>query len=220
MEYKINNYAMEIGRGWQYAVYDLGNGRILKKKYSNLEKFFLIKEKQIKKGKPYSLPQILISILRVNKMAGDANEYIRKLSTKFNLSFLGNPLFDRFGGYGQDKVLLLDDIFNSCSLEDGKRLFDQYSLLIHETWKFGFSDIIFNFLGNNGIDRNGKIIQSDFGEITFNKNKVLENIKNKRWLKANCFCTFPDGELKEYYKFIMEKEINPAKLKELWKINL
>lgn len=216
----MNNYFREIGRGWQFSVYDLGNGRVLKKKYSNFERFSLIKEKQIKKGKPYSALQILFSILQVNKMARHSNNYVRKLSAKFNLSFLGNPLFDKSGGYEQDKVLLLENALNGCSLDDGKKLFDQYTSLIHQTWKYGFSDIMFNFLENNGMDRNGKIIQSDFGEITFNKNEVLENIKNKRWLKSNHFIKFPGGELKEYYKFIMEREITPKSLDNFWRYNL
>jgi len=215
----MKNY-IEIGRGWQFAVYDLGYDRVSKKKYSNFEKFSLIKEKQIRKGNPYSLMQILISILRVNKLAKDSNKYVRKLSAKFNLSFLGNPFFDRFGGYEQNKVLLLEEIFSDCSLDYGKKLLNQYASLIHETWKFGFSDIMFNFLENNGIDRNGKLIQSDFGEITFNKNQVLDNLKNKKWLKANCFRTFPDGELKEYYASIMEREMTAKSLDSLWRCNL
>mgnify|MGYP001595444958 CR=1 FL=1 len=211
---------VEIGRGWQFVVYDLGNGRVLKKRYPKLDQFFLIRDKQIKKGKSYSLMQILISILRVNKMAKDSNKYMKKLSAKFNLSILGNPVFVGLNSYEQDKVILLKDILNNCSLDDGKRLFDQYILLIHQTWKFGFSDIMFNFLENNGINRNGKLIQSDFGEITSNKNKVLENIKNKKWLKVNCFRTFPEGELKKYYTSIMEREMTAKSLDGLWRYNL
>ncbi len=216
---KMKNYA-EIGRGWQFAVYDLGDNRVLKKRYSNFEKFSLIKEKQIRKGNPYSLMQILISILRVNNLANDSNKYVRKLSAKFNLSFLENPLFDRFGGYEQDKILLLEEIFRDCSLDYGKKLLDQYASLIHETWKFGFSDIRFNFLENNGININGKLIQSGFGEITLNKNQALDNLKNRKWLKANCFLTFPEGELKKYYASIMEREITPKSLDGLWRYNL
>lgn len=202
----------KIGQGWQYVVYDLGNGRVLKKKYSNFSKFFFIRTKQIAKGQPYSMAEIIRSIYRVNKKALQSIQYFKINQRSLDFKLIANPKFLNGINYEQDKITSLSELFKSCSISEGKELFNKYTKFIHSTWRYGFSDTIFNFLGNNGIDENGLMVQSDFGELAFSKKEVKKLIENKKWLNTSCFHTFPEGELKAYFKMLMEKEITEENL--------
>jgi len=207
----------KIGQGWQYIVYDLGNDRVLKKKYSAFSKFFFIRSKQIAKGQPYSFKEIICAIYRVNRKARQSIQYFKINGQKINLQLIANPKFLDGINYEQDKVTSLSELLKSCSISEGKELFNQYAKFIHSTWRYGFSDTIFNFLGNNGINKNGDMVQSDFGELAFRREEVKQFIENKKWLDTSCYKTFPEGELKEYFKDLMGKEITEEKLEKFFK---
>lgn len=207
----------KIGQGWQYIVYDLGNGRVLKKKYSNFSKFFFIRAKQIAKGQPYSMAEIIRSIYRVNKKALQSIQYFKINQQSLDFKLIANPKFLNDINYEQDKITSLGELFKSCSISEGKEFFNQYAQFIHTTWQYGFSDTMFNFLGNNGINKNGDMVQSDFGELVFTVEEVKQLIKNKKWLNTSCFHTFPEGELKEYFKEVMEKEITEENLERFFR---
>lgn len=57
-----------------------------------------------------------------------------------------------------------------------KKIIDGYVENIFESWKQGFSDRVYNFTINNGIDKNRNIILLYFNEITLFKDEVLKRI--------------------------------------------
>jgi hypothetical protein len=111
----------------------------------------------------------------------------------------------------------LREFFKTCSVEEGKRIFDRYAELVISNWEHGFCELTFSLFGNTGLNKNGILIQSDFGEITCSKEEALQKINIKRWLQATCYKTFPEGELKEYYQNILNHALTESALSASWK---
>lgn len=84
-------------------------------------------------------------------------------------------------------------------------------IIIH--WQYGFSEIVWNPLTNNGIDAKGNIVLLDLGEITFDKTVVAKQITAKSWLKTWAHTKgLPDG-LKAHYRIVMENTLTFLNLK-------
>lgn len=209
---------IKIGQGWQYKVYDLGNGRVIKKPYSVVEQFLFIRKDQKHKGKPITLSENLSQVKKVNRLAKEACKGIQRLDSH-SMSLLGNPVFIGNVTYEQDKVIPLKIFFETCTINEGKRIFDAYVVLIKSCWRLGFSEITFNFLGNVGITSNGVLVLHDFGELHFKREQALSQVRKKKWLDKTCYLTFPEGELKNYYAMIMQRDLTEEALQELWSID-
>lgn len=210
----------ELGQGWYNLVYDLGNKKVLKKKTSFFRQYLYIRRAKIRKHKSYNFIIILKEISKVNELHEKSNHHIKKILQKMDGEIFGNPIFINNDDYIQDKVQPINKIIKSCSKRKAKRIINQYIALIHKTWQYGFSEKIYNFLGNNGIDCKGNLIQLDFGELTFNKKLIAKKIKNKKWLETTSFKKFPNGYKKEYYCKQMDKRISIENLNNLWKTKI
>ena len=191
-------------RGYVYDVYDMGDGRVLKK-----EKPMRLQYAQ------HAVHGNTPGYVRTHKRRG------RKLADGIaDPDLIGNPIFPDSKSYTQDKVTILEHYIESHALEENKKIIDAYIESIFDTWKNGFSDIIFNFSHNNGVAPSGRVILIDFNEVTFDKNVVLERFAIKRWLKAASYTKWlQEGDLKRYYAEAMENAMTPANLDRYWHDN-
>lgn len=205
----------KIGRGWQYVVYDLGNGRVRKERQSSLLQYLFICRDTFFEAWGFPFLHARREQKRVCRDEQEAVAHLKSLRN-FDWSLLGNPTFISDSVYEQDKVTDLDTVFKNASLEEAKAVFDKFLALLYKTWEYGFSDKIFNFSINNGLSKTGEVIQLDFGELCFDKDSVREKIKNQYWLKQSSYRRLQRGELKEYYRNIMNPELLLQKLDELW----
>jgi len=187
-------------RGFFYTVYDMGNGRVQK-----IEK-----------------PRI-VQYLKHFFFAGRLPKEVRKsadisykvIGSSIDPALLAHPKIESDRSYSQDKVLILEQYIPSHTLEENKKIIDLYANHILETWKNGFSDKIFNFTHNCGIDARGKIVLVDFNEITFNKEEVRSLINKQRWLHAfssTYHLSFNNKGLWKYYKEVMAEKITSENL--------
>jgi hypothetical protein len=108
----------KIGEGWQYSVYDLGNGKVLKKLNSVFRRFYFISKvilpRQIKRA--YKIPNY------VRAMKVKAQESFDILSrTNLDSSLIGNVVFKNGLDYEQDKVESLEDYLKRVNLEESCR---------------------------------------------------------------------------------------------------
>ncbi|MEI8129975.1 MAG: hypothetical protein WCG55_00530 [bacterium] len=191
-------------RGYTYTVYDIGGDRVLKK----------------------MKPAVLQRLLHLS--SGNSKKYIEQHRTRARLlaetcrdkALIGNPQYEIDGSYTQDRCEVIDTYFLSHTLEENKKCVDMFIECIFETWKNGFSDIIFNFTRNNGLSHAGKVVLFDFNEITFVKNEVLALIETERWL--HCYSFTKDlhaGALKDYYAQAMATAMTRENLDRYWKDN-
>ena len=210
----------KIGRGWQYVVYDLGNGRVRKQKYLKIAQYALIYLDTCSSKNHFPVIEAYKEMQRVNSDERASVEYVKKIDTILDKNILGNPVFVSSKVYEQDKVVPLRDALREVSFARGKEILDKYRELIYRTWEYGFSDRIFNFTINNGLTSTGEIIQLDFGELAFDKDEVRKRIFERRWLKSWSYLTFPEGELKRYYEILMDAEKMSQELDKRWEIKM
>ncbi|HUC20152.1 MAG TPA: hypothetical protein VMR98_01495, partial [Candidatus Polarisedimenticolaceae bacterium] len=97
---------------------------------------------------------------------------------------LANPEFEEGAEYTQDYVRVFGDVLRRVTAEDGRKLLEQYAEQILLQWRYGFSETVFNPTVNSGVDRDGRIVLLDIGELNFNQAKVSQQIAAKRWLQA------------------------------------
>ncbi len=194
----------KISDGYYYEVYDLNNGKVLKKKkaFSEITKAFEGKNRLGYLEKIYKTRKHIRYCERVT-------ETIKKSLIPKEL--LANPLCLNKTDYEQDKVVLLMDYFDSHSLQENKLIVDSYIDLTREFLGHGIHDNVYKFKNGYGINASGKVVCIDFNEMIFSKEKVLELVSNEEWRKQAQFTKFPEGELKEYigekFKEILNSEI-------------
>ena len=204
----------KIGQGWQYKVYDLNNGRVKKQAPAAFIQYsYILRNNVFSKWNIFA--DTWRNMQRVKTLGKLSNAYIKEILPIFDVKLLGNPVFVD-DGYEQDKVITLGDVLETCSVAEGKNIFDAYVKLIHTTWQYGFADTVFNFRVNNSLDIKWQVIQIDFGELVFDKADVLQQISNKQWLRCASYKLFPDGVLKNYYRDLMEQQMTIDNLEELW----
>ncbi|MDB5194734.1 MAG: hypothetical protein JWN50_748 [Parcubacteria group bacterium] len=209
----------KIGRGWQYVVYDLENGRVRKQRYSPVLQYLKISKDLLTETKFFPFFEARSEQRRMRRDEENAVAYLKDLKD-FDWKLLGNPHFISDGVYEQDKVTDLNEAFKGVTIEEGKKIFNTFLALTYATWEYGFSDKIFNFTINNGLTKNGEVIQLDFGELEFDKEEMRRHIREKCWLERYSYWSFPKGELKDYYVTMMNPEVMERKLDEVWGIKL
>jgi hypothetical protein len=188
-----------IGQGWQYKVYDLGNGRVRKVEQNQIRRFL-----RIMKSPDYSISDGIRYLLKTNKTGPIAIQGFKSLIHKIDLSKFGNPEIKDGMTYEQDWVMPLEVFFSTHSTTESKKIIAQCLDLLIYMWKFGFADIVYNFTINNGVTKDGKLILLDIGEICFDKQRAKNSVASKKWLGEWSYRTFPEGELKDYYRTTMD----------------
>jgi hypothetical protein len=191
-------------RGYVYDVYDLGNGRVLKKEKAVADQY------------------------SQHALYGNSADYVDEHKERarhlaavlLDKELIGNPMYEEGESYTQDKAIILEDYIQTHTLSENKLIIDSYIRSIFDSWQNGFADIIFNFSHNNGVSTNGRVIQIDFNEVTFLKSDVAERIHIQRWLLAFSYTKYlPEGDLKVYYAEAMAKAMTLENLEKYWKDN-
>lgn len=192
-------------KGFYYNVYDVGNGRVLK-----VEKPRIIQY----------LKHFFLAGRLPSKVKNSAEISYRIIESSIDQKLIANPKKETSNSYSQDKVETLGVYISTHSFEENKEIIDLYIEHILETWQNGFSDKIFNFTRNCGIDKNGRIVLLDFNEVVFNKESVRKLINKKRWLHSwsyTYWLYFTNRNLWLYYRSVMDKKITFENLEIFWK---
>lgn len=141
------------------------------------------------------------------------------IKNKCTHHLLGYPIYSnqyvRKYDYFQKELIPLETYILCNQTSDNKKLLNKYMLLILETWKYGFSDKIFNFGNNCGIDENGNVMLFDFCEISFSKEQVKQLVYDKLWFKKESYNKLPK-DLKIYFKDLTENYITIGNLELFW----
>jgi len=202
------NYMDYIESGYFYDVYDVDNGRVLKKRRRILSVFTKTNFKNI------------FLVLHQNLQA---KKHTSEIKTRLDIipeALLGNPIFVNKFDYSQDKVLLLGQYFETHSVIESKLIVDAYVSLLLKLLKYGVHDYVYKFKNSYGVDKDGEVIFIDFNEITTSKEEVLKLVSSKRWLHAAQYLKFPAGELKEYIKLKLGNSLTKEAVEDLWEKSL
>jgi hypothetical protein len=206
-----------IAEGYQYKVYDLGNGKVFKKPQSFMYSFRKNME-VAKKQLNFSVIKQIKYAWNIHKRNDKAIRNIRDNLTEFPLFMFGNAKFKN-GSYSfeQDKVVSLEEYISGKSIEVIKDVFDQYLELQEIMWQYVIHDAVYKFQPNYGLDKDERVFCLDFGELLFNEDEIIKSIQNKPWLLRPSYKKWIEDEFKIYYTKRMDEVINENNFLKHWK---
>ena len=205
-----------VGVGYQYRVYDLRNGRVLKKRVTFFEtflRFFLWSSKK------FFFVNILERVRCIEKITNLSIEGLKKKLYDIDTTIIGNPCFIDDLNYEQDKVIVVQDFLKTHSMQENRKIIDGYIENVLSVWCDGYSDATFQLTRNYGVNHCGRIILIDIGELAFSKKEVAEHIRERVWLKKEFYKDIKDTLLQSYYKEMMDRYITLENLEAHWGIN-
>lgn len=137
---------------------------------------------------------------------------------------LANPIIDDSLGYSQDKVTVFGKALQTSSRSTAKSLIDQYVDLHLYFARYGFADYELQVGVNYGVDKNGKVVLIDLGELTFDKKRAFATAAGKKWRTAETYWAppmYPQREavpwsLKLYYRKQMLTRFTLEAIEENW----
>lgn len=179
----------KIGQGLQYVVYDLGNGRVHKvettfpTKLATVAHFAFLWRGAGLGLIPLPRMRDMYSFARGTKSSLERSlEGLRRNWGDIPLELLGNPKLLEGHVYEQDLVTPLGTRLAEITDEAAQRaLIDVYLELVLTTWRYGFSDVVFNFTINCGFARNGQVILIDLGELTWDYEEIARHVRERSW---------------------------------------
>ncbi len=191
-----------ISRGWQYTVFDSGNGRVFKRYNNVLESFFVMIISSINNRR---LPQISFvgNYLAGKRCALNSLKIIQQ--TSLDKKYFGNPKIAEDGlSYEQDICIPLTEYFKNNTLEDSKNKINDMALFGKFLFEHSIIDKYFNMANNFGVDREGGIVLLDLGEIVTEKEEIKRMVERKEWSTQNVLNKFPTN-LRTHYVEAMDK---------------
>lgn len=198
----------------QFRVYRLGKDKVIKKPTTRAQKISLFKS-----WGPKSKARLRKDVFGAERITDRSIYGIQKIIKRIDPEIIASPTFLKHPSYEQNLAMPLGKYFVRHSLRENKVIVDKYVKCMIQTWRYGFSDTVFNFTINNGI-RNGKVVLIDIGELSFLKKKVKKLVKVKKWLTHWSYMNLTDPKLKEYFEKIMDYKVTLKALKKNWKIDL
>lgn len=198
----------KIGQGWQSTVYDLGNGRVLKKVNNRWQTFWLIFWYRF----PRNIKRAYLGYGGIMRLARNSLDFLKPHLADLK-NVLANPTINSDYSYEQDWVTPVIVYFKNHTYEENIKIIDQYVNLIFLFWSYGFGEQPFKLLLNYGVTSTGELVFFDLGELYFTKEKATERIQSRHWYKTY----FPSGvELKAYYFKKMDEVMNIENLERYW----
>ncbi len=195
-------------RGLQYINYFYEN-KVIKKKQKLIS--VIIKNLQWH-------PSLLLKPAILYKKSLNSFNYTKK---QFEILKKKKDLHQYFGiikfnedSIVQERMITLRDYFRKHTLEENKKIMSRLFTFIRKTWEAGFFEITFCFAANYGVTQKNDVKLIDVGEFCFEKEKLIEYVKNKEWLKKkHCLKLLGSKELEVFFKkeaneFFTAKNIN------------
>lgn len=213
-----------ISKGWQYRVYDIGNGKVKKIKRTLIDSFgrIFFMPKPAPEHRKFRFNPIL-SLKEMRRISRESDKDIGQLKKILPFipgHFIGNPVFLKGINYKQDSAIPLLEYFKEHNKEMNNKMITKYVELLIELWKFGCSDNIFNFPVNSGVAKNGQVIMIDIGEFVFSKNKVKLAIQSKKWLSQPFYAVFKSVWSKKHFRKEMDRLVTIENLNKNWRLKI
>lgn len=186
----------KIGEGWQYSVYDLGNGRVLKKYHSPFKSYWVIL-KNIFPFKNDSIFKIPIFSKSVKRKAAASFTILKQ--GKIPPAWIGNPRLLTGLNYEQDKEQPLHDVFEEMNTAEIKKTIDKFVIFNKRLLDIGIIDKSFNITKNFGLNKNDEIILIDIGELFDNPERIKNQLLDRAWDKDYVAGCIKDLEAQKYF---------------------
>ncbi|MDD4900749.1 MAG: hypothetical protein PHS62_01385 [Patescibacteria group bacterium] len=186
----------KIGEGWQYSIYDLGNGRVFKKFHSPLKSYWVI----LKSIFPFRDDSFMMipNFSKSSKQKALTSFEIIK-SGRIPGLWIGNPKFLAGLDYEQDKAIPLHDVFLNSNTELIKSIIDKFIVFNRQLLEIGVIDKSFNITKNYGLDEKGNIVLIDIGEIFDDPERIKKQLSDRAWDKNYVAGCIKNIEAEKYF---------------------
>lgn len=98
-----------------------------------------------------------------------------------------NPVIDEDLSYRQDKVTVMGEALRRATLARGRQYIDEFIDLLLFHAGYGLADPVMQMGHNYGVDKDGRAVLIDIGELTFDKETAIRAATTKAWRKANTY---------------------------------
>lgn len=153
-------------------------------------------------------------------------EAVRRLLKKYPelAPTFANPVIERDLNYRQDKVTVMGTALHQASRAQGRKYIDEYIDLLLFHASYGLVDPILQMGTNYGVDKDGKVVLIDIGELTFDKETAMTAARTKAWRKADTYYSPSRLHnkfiipilLKPYYRRQMLNRFTPEAIEANW----
>lgn len=187
----------KIGWGWQYATYDIGNGRVLKRYHGRILGYWYIFRRLFLQRK-YS---DCVNIPRYYRECEDAaRASMGQLQTVgIEPWMVGNPTVVNALDYEQDMVTPLHTLFDSVSAEETKSIIDAFVAFNIMLVERGLIDRSFNIAKNFGMDKEGRIVLMDLGELKSGRKSIEKSARKRMWTKHYVLDSIQNDTARTYF---------------------
>ena len=190
-----------LGRGWQYSAYDLGNGRVFKKRNTRIVAYWCMF-----KTSWYLYPQDIWKFPRYykNSEKNIRHSFAKIRESSMDRALLGNPTIPEHGfDYEQDKIESVAKYLKRHSVADGKKIIDRFVVFVRFLIEKQLMDKSFNLGGNFGVRDEGSLVMTDIGELYSDPAHIQREIDRRVWEQPYILNTIPKGELRNYFVHTM-----------------
>lgn len=142
-------------------------------------------------------------------------ETLARMVDQIDTRIIGRARILNSSSYEQDLVVPLSQVLPTLSKDEQEDMLTLYAGHVIETWTFGFSDTVFNFLDNCGMSAE-QVMLLDIGELTFSKQEVAELVRAKHWLRKESFARLPNAALKAHFRATMDAHLTLDSLDRSW----
>jgi len=199
----------KIDEGWQYSVYDLNNGRVLKKFHSPIKSYWVIL-KTIFPFREDSFTKIPKFSKGMKKTALDS---FKVLKTKnIPTDWIANPHFLNELDFEQDKALPLHDVFLRSDVSSMKNVIDKFIIFNKRFLDLGVIDKSFNITKNYGLNTKNEIVLIDIGELFDSGDAIKEQLRSRAWNKSYVAGCIQNEEVRSYFIEEMDKNFGLSHL--------
>lgn len=157
------------------------------------------------------------------KRSLDAVRGILKKYPELASSF-ANPVIGKDLNYKQDKVTVIGTALHQATRAQGRKYIDEYIDLLLFHASYGLADPILQMGTNYGVDKDGRVVLIDIGELTFDKETAMTAARTKAWRKADTYYSpsrlhnkfIIPVLLKPYYRRQMLDRFTPEAIEANW----
>lgn len=98
-----------------------------------------------------------------------------------------NPVIDKDLNYRQDKVTVMGTMLHQSTRAKGRKYIDEYIDLLLFHASYGIGDPYMQMGTNYGVDKDGRVVLIDIGELVFDKDAAVAAARTKSWRKADTY---------------------------------
>jgi hypothetical protein len=98
-----------------------------------------------------------------------------------------NPVIHTDLSYRQDKVRVMGTVLHQSTRAEGRKYIDEYVDLLLFHIRYGLADPMMQMGTNYGVDKDGRVVLIDIGELVFDKEAAVTAARTKSWKKADTY---------------------------------